>query len=107
MPIGPDRDVMAAQVSRLRVFRATGSDDLASVNRAAMNAADQDVTALFLAELGVRPKSPAGRRPLLFVMGAAVVAGTLALLRLRKSGVAGISPPDVGGSPSRPRVSHV
>jgi len=107
MPIGPDRDVKASQVSRLRVFRAVGPEERGSVNKATMKAGGHDVTDAFLSELGVRAKSPAARRPLLYVMGAAVVAGTLALLHLRKSGTANISPRGVGGSPSRPRVSHV
>lgn len=107
MPIGPDREVMAGQVSRLRVFRAAGPEELGSVDSATMKAVGQDVTDLFLSELGIRAKPLTARRPLLYVMGAAVVAGALALLHLRKPGAANVSPRDVSGSPGRPRVSHV
>jgi hypothetical protein len=106
-PIGPDRDVMAAQVARLRVFRATGPGEFRPVHKANANSIGQDVTDLFLSEVGVRAKPPTARRPLLFVVGAAVVAGTLALLRLRKSGEASVSRRGASGAPSRHRVSHV
>ncbi|WP_368564271.1 hypothetical protein [Pseudoxanthomonas sp. UTMC 1351] len=107
LPIGPDRDVMASQVSRLRVFRAAGPEELGSVDNATMRAVGRDVTDRFLSELGIRAKSPTTGRPLLYVMAAAVVAGTRALLHLRKSDAANVSRRDVSGSPSQPRVSHV
>ena len=106
VPIGPDRDVMATQVSRLRVFRATGPGELGSVGRTNAKSIGQDVTDVFLSEVGARAKSPAARHPLLFAMGAAAL-GVLALLRSRKSGTTDISRPDAGGQSSGHRVSHV
>ena len=106
-PIGPDRDVMASQVARLRIFRATGPGELGPMNRASAKDIGQDVTDLFLSEVGARAKPPVARRPLLFAVGAAVVAGTLALLRLRKSAGESVSRRGASGAPNRHRVSPV
>lgn len=81
-PIGPDRDVAAAEVSRLRVFRAVEPEELL-VPAGATMATDvaQDVTDLFLSEAGIRTKSSTTRQLLWFASAAAVIAA-LAMLRL-------------------------
>jgi hypothetical protein len=105
-PIGPDRDVMAAQVSRLRVFRATEAGEPGSVDKANAKGTGQDVTDLFLSEIGARAKSPKLRRSLLLAAGTAALA-VLAMLRSRQSEAARVSRSDASGQPSRHRVSHV
>jgi hypothetical protein len=88
VPIGPDRDVMAAQVSRLRVFRAADQEEAAaSLTKAMTTGLEQDVTDLFLSEIGVRAKWLKPRRPLLLAAGAAALA-VLAVFRSRRSGAA-------------------
>lgn len=106
-PIGPDHDVMANQVSRLRVFRAAGPEALTPASGNMATGAGEDVTDLFLSDASVHVKSLTARRPLLFAMVAAAITAILAMLRSRKSAAAGVTPSDASGQPSPPRVSHV
>ena len=83
LPIGPDRDVIAAQVARLRIFRAARPEDLGSANRANAKGLGHDVTDLFLSEIGARAGSPPQpRRARWFGVGAAALA-LLAIFRSR------------------------
>jgi hypothetical protein len=81
LPIGPDRDVAATEVSRLRVFRAVEPEEaLVPADATMAGGVAQDVTDLFLSEAGIHTKSSTTRQ-LLWLASAAAVIAALAMLR--------------------------
>lgn len=97
VPLGPEHDVSAAEVSRLRIFRAASSDSDEFATEAFGESVGEDVTALFLPDTTARAP---GLRPLLIAVGA-VAGAALAMFGARKLGRSGTA-----SRTNQPRISH-